>query len=354
MKLDAVRELIREKGLDAFLFSSFSNVFYLSGFSSSHAYVVLSYQEKHLLTDGRYYERAKAELQDWEVHLIEGNPAKSIKKFLRERGFKRVGFESDRVSCELRKALRSTKIRWVPCKNFIGRIRMVKTPREIELMREGVKISDEIYRKVIREIEVGITELQVRGKIVSEIFKRGAKGESFPAIVASGKHSAIPHWESSEERVKHAEPLLIDMGLVWKGYCTDFTRTLHLGNPDADFKKVYSIVKEAHLLALEKAKVGVKLGELDKAARRYIKKKGYGKLFNHTLGHGVGIDIHESPRVYYKGEDADITLEEGMVFTVEPGIYIPDRWGVRLENIIVIERGVGRPLSDVDLELVVL
>lgn len=354
MKLDRAKELISGEGLDAFLFSSHSNVFYLSGFKSTHAYVVLTPEDKHLLTDGRYYEKAKAQLGGWNVHLIEGRATRYLKRFLRERGLKRVGFESDRVSCHFRRSLRSTKIKWVPYADFLGKLRMVKTPEEIEIMREGVRLSDRIYRELFNLIEPGITEIQLRGKIVERIFKVGASGESFPAIVASGEHSAVPHWESSSEEIKPNAPLLIDMGLLWKGYCTDFTRTLHLGKPSEEFKKVYGIVRDAHLMALDRAKVGNTLGELDRTAREYIKKKGYGKLFNHSLGHGVGIDIHESPRVYYKGEDSDVVIEEGMVFTVEPGIYIPGKFGVRLENIVAVEKGVGVPLSEVSLELVVI
>ncbi len=354
MRVERVRSLIEREGLDAFLFSSGPSVLYLSGFKSTHAYVVLTPREKHLLTDGRYYERARAELKDWEVHLLRGKASDRIKRFLRERGLREVGFESDRVSCDFRKHLRSTKIRWRPYTDFLASVRRVKERDEIERMQEGVRVSDRIYRQIINSLEPGITELQLRGKIVELIFKEGASGESFPAIVASGKHSAVPHWESSNTKIETNSPLLIDMGLLWKGYCTDFTRTVHIGKPSEEFRRVYSIVRDAHLFALERAKVGTPLGELDRVAREYIEDKGYGEMFNHSLGHGVGIEIHESPRVYHKGADAELIIEEGMVFTIEPGIYIPDAFGVRLENIIVIENGVGRPLSEVSLELVVL
>jgi len=145
---------------------------------------------------------------------------------------------------------------------------------------------------------------------------------------------------------------LIDMGLLWKGYCTDFTRTIHLGRASSEFKKIYNIVKDAHLFALEKVKVGRKISEIDKTARDYIKKKGYGKFFIHSTGHGVGIEIHEFPRVYYKGVDKDVIIEEGMVFTIEPGIYLGGKFGVRLENIVAVIRGVGEPLSKVSLDLI--
>ncbi len=354
MKLRQVKELIEKSGLDAFLVSSVSNVFYLTGFRSTHAYLVITPDSHHLLTDGRYYEKAKREVTQWDVRLIEGSAIKYIKSFLKDLGVQRVGYEKDKVSCEFRQALKTKGIKWVGLSGFLSYIRAIKSQEEISIMREGVKKSDSIYRKLLEFIKPGMTEMEIRAFIVQEIFKVGASGESFPTIVASGEHSAIPHWETSYYKIEAGKNLLVDMGLIWKGYCTDFTRTIFIGKADDEFKKVYQIVKDAHLFALEKARVGNTLGDVDKTARKYIEKKGYGKLFNHSTGHGVGIDIHEYPRVYYKGKDSKKTIEEGMVFTIEPGIYIPGRFGVRLENIVAIEKGIGQPLSEISLDLIEL
>ncbi|WP_461832493.1 M24 family metallopeptidase [Aquifex sp.] len=354
MKVKEVQSLIKEKGLDAFMFSSQPNVFYLSRFHSTHAYVILTHEEKHLLTDARYYERAKEELKDWNVHLIKGNPFKFIKKFLRERELKYVGFEEDRVSCTFKKNLRSKYIRWVGFSGFLKKVRAIKTEEEIKIMKEGVKKSDRIYKELLEFVKPGMSELEVRGFIVGKIFELGGEGESFPAIVASGEHSAIPHWETSRKRIKENAQLLIDMGLLWEGYCTDFTRTFYIGKPSEEFKKVYEIVKGAHMSALEKAKVGNTVGDVDKAAREYIEKKGYGQFFIHSTGHGVGVEIHEFPRVYYKGDESKTPIEEGLVFTIEPGIYLPGKFGVRLENIVVVKNGVAEPLSEISLELITL
>lgn len=354
MKVKEAQKLIDREGLDAFLFTSRANVFYLSRFSSTHAYVILTPDSKHLLTDGRYYERAKEELKDWDVVLIKGRAMRFLKKFLRDLKAEEVGYESDRVSCDLRKAMRSTRIKWRGYSNFLKDIRVIKTREEIDTMREGVKRSDSIYRELLNYVSPGMTELEVRGFIVSKIFELGGAGESFPAIVASGKGSSIPHWETSTATIRSGSPLLIDMGLMWRGYCTDFTRTLFIGKPDREFVKVYNIVRDAHLFALEKVKVGNRLGDVDRAARDFIKKKRYGKFFTHSTGHGIGVEIHEYPRVYYKGEDADRVIEEGMVFTVEPGIYLPGKFGVRLENIVAVVGGRGEPLSSIGLDLVCL
>ena len=354
MRVREVQELIDKEGLDAFMFSSQPNVFYLSGFNSTHAYAVLTPHKKFLLTDSRYYDRAVKSLKDWEVVLIEGRALKFLKAFLRKEGLLRVGYESDRVSCELKKALRSTKIKWAGYSDFLRDIRVLKTKEEIETLREGVKKSDTIYKLLLDKVQAGMTELEVRGFIVSRIFEVGSTGESFPAIVASGEGSAVPHWETSSKRIEPNSPLLIDMGLLWKGYCTDFTRTLFIGKAPDKFRNIYEVVRDAHLFALEKVRVGSTVGEVDRTAREHIDKKGFGKFFTHSTGHGIGVEIHEYPRVYYKGPDADRVIEEGMVFTVEPGIYLPGEFGVRLENIVAVEGGVGQPLSSIDLKLVEL
>ncbi|RMH00617.1 MAG: aminopeptidase P family protein [Aquificota bacterium] len=353
-RIKKVQSLLKEHGLDAFLFSSQANVFYLSGFRSSHAYVVITQSSYHLLTDGRYYQKALQELKGWDIRLIKGKAVKHIKALLKELGVRLAGYEEDRVSCEFRRALSSKNIRWKAYSGFIKKLRAVKSQEEINIMKEGVKKSDEVYRRILSKIREGMRELELRRLIVEEFFKEGASGESFPAIVASGPASSVPHWESSHQPIKGGSPLLIDMGMVWKGYCTDFTRTLFVGRADPEFKKVYQVVKDAHLFALEKARVGNTVGDVDRAAREYIKSKRLGKYFSHSTGHGVGIEIHEHPRVYYKGQDKDIPIEEGMVFTIEPGVYIPGKFGVRLENIVVIKGGVGEPLSEVGLDLIEL
>ncbi|MEZ0361315.1 MAG: Xaa-Pro peptidase family protein [Hydrogenobacter sp.] len=354
MKLRKVKELVKKSDLDAFMISSPSNVFYLTGFRSSHAYVIITPDSHHLLTDARYYERAKSFLPEWDVKLIDQNAVKYIKFFLKELGAKRIGYEMDKVSCELKRSLRSKGFAWIGFSGFLKEMRAIKSKEEIGIMREGVKKSDLIYRKLLEFVKPGMREMDLRAFIVEEIFKMGASGESFPAIVASGEGSAIPHWETSQKKIESGKNLLIDMGLVWKGYCTDFTRTVFIGKADEEFRKAYQTVKDAHLFALDKVKVGNTLGDVDRAARKHIERKGFKGLFNHSTGHGIGIDIHEYPRVYYKGKDSKRLIQEGMVFTIEPGIYIPGKFGIRLENIVVVEDDVGKPMSEIDLDLIEL
>ncbi|MFN7064980.1 MAG: M24 family metallopeptidase, partial [Aquificaceae bacterium] len=286
-KVAKAQELLEEHKLDAFLFTSPANVFYLSGFRSSNAYVVVGRESYYLLTDGRYFEKAKKQLRGWRLFLLEGNGLSKVYGLLKSMGVSLVGFEEDRVSCELRKRLRGG-FRWVGRSGFLRRMRAIKDPEELRIIQEGVRLSDGVYRGLLGKIREGLTELEVRSMIVEEFLRLGSLGESFPAIVASGSASAVPHWEASKRAIRHREPLLIDMGLLWQGYCTDFTRTIYIGRASAEFKKVYQIVKDAHLFALEGVRVGRKIGDIDNIAREYIRKKGFGKFFIHSTGHGVG------------------------------------------------------------------
>jgi len=354
VRVREVQEKVKREGLKAFLFSSYPSVFYLTGFRSTNAHALLTPSERYLFTDARYYERAKKELKGWEVVLLKGSAFKEIKKFIRERGLSPAGYEEDRLTCSQKRALRTKGVKWKGYGGFLKELRAVKTEEELALLREGAKKLEEAFSEVLNLLEPGLTELEVRGLLAERYFKKGALGESFPSIVAFGEHSAVPHWESSSTPIGKKGPLLVDTGLLWKGYCTDFTRTLHLGKPSPEFLKVYEAVKEAHLRALEAAKPGVPVGEVDGVARRVLEEKGFGKFFTHATGHGVGVEIHEFPRIYYKGKEAKTPLEEGMVFTVEPGVYLPGEFGVRLENLVAVEKEGAVPLYEWSLELILL
>ncbi len=354
-KILKIRRFIEKEGLSAFLFSSIPNVFYLSGFKSTNAYIILTQEEGYFLTDARYYESAKETIKEFQVIEIKGDTIRFLKTFLKELGIRILGFEKDRVSCEFKEKLRIRGIRLKGFSQVLKNFRIIKSNRELNIIKEGVKRSDEVYKKFSKELETKlqkggkITELGLRGVLVYLMFEVSASGESFPAIIASAEHSAIPHWSSSLEEIKVDAPLLIDMGLVWNGYCTDFTRTIYIGNPDGEFKRIYEIVKTAWYKGFEKVKRGIPIGEVDRAIREYFQDKGLLEYFTHATGHGVGIEIHEPPRVYYKNMHE--VIEDGMVFTIEPGVYFPGKYGIRLENIVVVRNGRGEVFSEVDLEL---
>ncbi len=353
--LEKVRQKISKEGLDAFLFTSYSNIFYLSRFTSSNAYIILTEREIYFLTDARYYENAKEKLKNFTVVELK-NGIKELKQFINNLSIKKLGFEKDKITLSFYEKLRDgINTQLIGYEGFLNEFRISKTEEEIEIIKQAVAKIDNVYKKILpwikENIDNTINELTIRRKVIDLIFEEGGTSESFPTIVASGKHSAIPHWETSEEVVLKNQPLLIDMGLKYKGYCSDFTRTFYLGNPDKKFIEIYNIVKEAHIAATEKVKAGIPIKEIDLTARQIIEKSGYGDYFTHSTGHGIGIDIHEDPRIY---KDNENILQENTVFTIEPGIYIPGYGGVRLENIVVARKNGVEILTQTPLDLIVL
>ena len=359
-KLKQIQEKIKKEGLDSFFFTSKANVFYMTYFSSTNAYVILKPDKKYFITDARYYHGAKSKLKDWEVIELGSGQKKGIdhlRELLNELGGKNVGFEKDKVTISFYERLinkdgkEKLNVSLIGYEGFLNDIRMTKTEDEINIIQQAVEKIDNVFSYLLHDIPSLKTELEVRRKIVDYIFKEGGTGESFPAIVASGEHSAIPHWETSDSPIKWDNLLLIDMGLIYKGYCSDFTRTIALGNIDKELEKIYFIVKEAHEEATNAVKAGIPIGEIDLAARRVIEKYGYGDYFIHSTGHGIGIEIHEEPRIYKTNQDI---LMENTVFTIEPGIYLPGKGGVRLENIVVCRKNHAQVLTKTDLNIKVL
>jgi Xaa-Pro aminopeptidase/Xaa-Pro dipeptidase len=353
-RIRLAQELLDEYRVSALLLMSSANVFYLSGLKASLAYLVITKEKAYLLTDGRYFERAKPLAHDLlEVHLILENPLQTLKKFLRSLGVSSVGIEGDYVTIAVKSALRSRFYKLIPLLSPLKKLRLKKDKTERELIKKAINLTDRIFKELLDEPLSGETELSLRGKIVNKAFTLGSTGESFPAIVAFREHSAIPHWESSSTKINGKGALLFDMGVVYQGYVSDFTRTVYLGRADEEFKRAYQWVKEAYFKALEMVKVGRDVREVDLAVRDYFKEKGVLSHFTHSTGHGVGIEVHEPPRLYYKLKEK-IKIEEGMVFTIEPGLYFPGKFGIRLENIVFVEDGRGVVYSEVPLELLEL
>lgn len=341
--------LLKEKGIRCYLVSYRANVYYLSKFNSSNAYVLCLDGDFWFFTDSRYIEGAKEKIKHMNVENIEGDFIDFISKFLKAKNVNTI-YIDENVKYSFYKRLSSVlEVKFEKDPSFS--LRMIKSKDEINIIKEAVKKTDNVYRRFLNFVKAGITEKDVKDFIVCEFLKEKASKESFDTIVASYKHSSVPHHETSLEIIKEDTPLLIDMGLVWNHYMSDFTRTIHIGKPSQKFIDVYNIVKDAHLLAVEKAKVDTPLKEVDLTVRDYISKYGYGDFFTHSTGHGIGLEIHEEPRVYKTSEDI---IKEGFVFTIEPGIYIPDSFGVRLENIVYIENGKANIMSDIPLDLIVV
>ncbi|UCD87723.1 MAG: aminopeptidase P family protein [Desulfobacterales bacterium] len=349
-RLSKLRGRLQEQAFDTLLVLQQENRRYLSGFTgedgqfdeSAGALFVTSEQQL-LATDSRYETQAQIEAPDFEIYRDQESLASSLPEILRMLGTECLGFESVRLSYlqfqkfqeQLQKA--ASMVSLVPTENLTEELRMIKEPQEIEAIKDSLALSESVFETVVNTLRVGTTEKELAWAIEKGLREAGADSVSFPPIVASGPNAALPHAVPTDRPTGQGEPLLFDWGGRLNGYCSDISRTLVLGSPDDTFHKIYQVVKDAQFMAIEAMKPGMSTQAVDKIARDHIAAKGFKEYFGHALGHGVGLATHEKPRL---SPLRPMTLEAGMVTTVEPGIYIPGWGGVRLENmVIVVEDG---------------
>jgi Xaa-Pro aminopeptidase len=347
-----VSHLLTEKGLDGFLVTSLENVRYLSGFTGSDAALLLTKARRYLLTDSRYTTQARGESRSYEVaEYIKKVPG--IADIVQACHLERLGFESQHMThatyTDLTNQMQETQL--VPLDEEIRSARIRKEASEIRTMRRAIAIAEEALLGNLHLIKPGISERDVALEIEFEMRRLGAESIAFDTIVASGSRGALPHGKASEKRLAKGDMVVIDFGARFHGYHSDQTCTVCLGSPKPEQKKIYSIVKEAHDRAIASIKAGVPLRDIDRRARQWIDQKGYGPRFGHGLGHGVGLAVHEEPRI---SPDSAGVAEKGMVFTVEPGIYIPEAWGVRIEDMVLVGQSECEILTQIDKELKVL
>lgn len=348
-RLQRLREKLAENELDAILVSNAENRRYLSGFAGSAGYLLISQQQAILATDFRYVEQAAHQAPEFRVERT----ASGLDWFPRlaaQLEARRIGFESQDMTVATHSAFRKAideaqdgfRPELVPTTNLVDRLRAVKDPEELRLLAKAVEIADEAFERVAPTIEPGMTERQVAWDLEKTMRELGADSLSFDIIVGAGPNGALPHHRADDTIIRRGDPVVIDMGARYQGYCSDLTRTVVVGRPADDFRKVYDIVLQAQLEAEEKVREGMTGGEVDAIARDIIARAGYGDNFGHSLGHGVGLAVHEFPRV---GPRADARLENSMAFTIEPGIYLSGRFGVRIEDVVVLENGRARVIS---------
>lgn len=329
------------------------NIRYLTGFTGSNAALLLSPAQATLYTDPRYDLQA-AEQCDCRVKICGGPLLPEAVKEIQRRRFRRVGAEAERLSyqqgLDLAVAL-GKRIVIRPLASIVETLRAIKSPEEQAAIRRSVRLNDRAYERAVDRFRAGMTERELAARIAYEMRKLGAEGEAFPAIVASGAHSALPHAEPRNVRIKEGRLLLIDMGACLEGYASDMTRVLHVGSPGRKARDLHSAVLEAQLSALEAVKPGVAAADVDAAARRVLKRRGLGEYFRHSTGHGLGLEIHEMPRLGAKSEER---LEAGMAITIEPGAYLPGFGGVRIEDTVLVTGRGCEILTSTSKELVVL
>lgn len=335
-RVQRLREHMHKEGLEAVLVSHPVNRRYLSGFTGSAGYLLITEDNNWLLTDFRYMTQAPAQAKAFEV--VEHGPSfmDTVKQLLDDAGIGRVGFEPQTVVYSDYQAWAETlgSIALVPAPPMIEQLRMIKDESEIAIMQDAANLADETFRHITNLLRPGISEADIALEMEVFMRSRGAASSSFETIVASGERSALPHGVASGRVIQAEEFVKLDFGAYYNGYCSDLTRTVYVGTqPTAKHQEIYAIVLEAQMYALEHIRPGMTGKEADALTRDIITRYGYGDCFGHGTGHGLGMEIHESPRL---SKLSDTVLTPGMTVTVEPGIYLPGFGGVRIEDDVVI------------------
>lgn len=328
-----LRKYMKKENIDAMLISNFSNIYYYSNFTSEDALLFITCKECFLLTDGRYIAQSKEECSNYEIIIINKSYSDSLKSLVMNKEIKRLGFEDNLPFNRYKVFNEKLEVEMIGFN--IESLKNIKDEEEIKKIKKACLIADKCYKHILKFVKVGMKEKQVRNEMLRYMLELGATKESFDIIVASGKRGSMPHGVASDKKIKEGDFITLDFGCVNDFYCSDITRTFVMGEPSKEMKHIYDIVSEAQLKGLEVIKPGIKAKEVDFACRDFIEKMGYGDYFNHSTGHGLGILVHDSLNI---GPRSETILKEGMVFTVEPGIYIEGLGGVRIEDDVVVTK----------------
>lgn len=338
-RLAAFRKALADEGIETAVVTKEENKYYLSMFHSTSYEIVVMKDKAYLLTDFRYAEAASVLSDVYEIVITKADY--SILEFLREMGVERLGLEFKCATVSYYRKLKdalSGDARILPFDGMIENIRAVKDETELAAITMAERIGDKAFSYILGEIKPGVSEKQIALKLEMKMRELGASGLSFDTIVVSGERTSMPHGEPSDKLIENGDFVTMDFGCVYEGYCSDMTRTVAVGSVTKEQKKIYDIVWRAQTETCAAIKAGMKGSEVDAAARSIIKAEGYGECFGHGLGHGVGLEIHEAPTANM--HSAEI-LKPNMLVTIEPGIYIPKKFGVRIEDLsIVTENGI--------------
>ncbi len=351
-RLERLRARMAELKLEAVLVTQAENRRYISGFTGSACTLLVTGGQAFIITDSRYFEQAGRQSPDFTLIKQRKTFKDALKQAVRASGAKSVAFESRDVSVglyqDMREALalrgNKTLAELVPGSGIVEPLRLTKDDGEIEAIARAAQITDAALAGAMRTLAPGMTEAQAAWEIERRMREMGAQDVAFDLIVASGPNGALPHHRPGERALQDGEPIVIDIGARVDGYCSDLTRTICLGKPSARFRKVYGIVLEAQLAALASVRAGATDKDVDAIARAIISKAGFGRKFQHGLGHGVGLAIHEGPRLSPLLQEPK-PLQPGMIVTIEPGIYLPGWGGVRIEDLVVVTEDGARILS---------
>ena len=349
---------LRQSGVDAFLITHLPNIHYLCGFTGSAGVLLFLAGERKpkliFYTDGRYTQQAAEQVEGAKVVI--GKKAAWLEAIGRLEAARPaiLGFESEHLSHaaykELNRLIRG-KTRLKPLAGMIENLRAIKDSDEIEQIRAAVVLAASLFQTALSAIRPGTTESLIAGELELQARRAGAQGMSFDTIVAAGLRSALPHGRASSQAIPEVGFIILDYGVILAGYCSDMTRTVHVGRASKAHRRMYQAVREAQLASIEAVQPGIEAGAVDKAGRTLLQKAGYGAYFTHSTGHGVGIEVHERPRLA-RGQTQK--LVPGMIITIEPGIYIPAEGGVRIEDMVLVTESGREVLTPTTKNLIEL
>lgn len=340
MKINNLRKVMKQKDLDAVVVLSSFNRRYLSGFTGTSGSLLITHEQAQLITDFRYIQQATTQSKDFEIVNQNGPMIEKLNELIKSGQYNKVGVEANLITYNEYQALNTENVELSSVEGVIESLRMVKNDYEIEQIQIAADIVDDTYEHILDWIKPGMTENEVNNEMEMYMRKQGATCSSFDTIVASGHRGALPHGVASDKVIEKGDMITLDFGALYNGYVSDITRTFAIGEPKEEMKKIYNIVLKSQMAALEQVKMGMTGKEADSIAREIIKEHGYGEQFGHSLGHGIGLEVHEGPALSQK---SDIILEENMCITLEPGIYVDGLGGVRIEDdVLVTKNGLQR------------
>jgi Xaa-Pro aminopeptidase len=349
-----VQSLLAPNRLDALLVGHLPNVRYLCGFTGTAGGLLITEEHCLFFTDGRYTTQAREQVKGAKVLIAPLPPLAAAAKWISTHKKTRIGIEGEHLSVAARGRLiadlpSGPKLREAPA--LVERLRIIKDAEELNCIRAAVQLGSRLFDTALKTIRPGVKETDVAAEMEYAAHRAGAQEMSFSTIIAAGKRSALPHGRASAAAIPARGFVVCDFGVILTGYCSDMTRTVHVGRPTTEERRAYKAVRGAQQAAISAVRPGVSVSEVDGASRKLLKKEGLAKYFTHSTGHGVGLEIHEAPRV--AAGQTEI-LHPGMVITIEPGIYLPGKWGVRIEDMVLVTESGCEVLASTSRELITL
>jgi Xaa-Pro aminopeptidase len=346
------QQALTEQKLDGFVLTHAANLRYLCGYTGSNGLLLFLNGRRVFFTDGRYTEQAAEEVKGARIVIARGPLLPEATKTLAKARSATIGFEADLTTVTTAaqmKNLLPRRVKWKPTAGLIMRQRMIKDADELKLIRQAVNLGANVYLHAARSIGPGVSEVEVAGKLEFAARQAGADGMSFDTIVAAGKRGALPHGRASEQAIPKRGFVVVDSGVILRGYCSDMTRTVHVGRTSRVERQWYESVLQAQLVGIAAVRAGVMAWEVDEAVRKVLRRAKLEQYFTHSTGHGVGLEIHEPPRL---GNKQTEKLAAGMVITIEPGVYVPGKGGIRIEDMVVVTETGCEVLTPVTKELI--